>query len=331
MFKIFITFFIIILCAFGCGRSAPEVVLYTSVDEPYVRPIVDAFTRQTGIAVRVVTDTEATKSVGLAERLRAEQNNPRADVWWGNEPFHTVRLADEGLFAPYASPAADDIPNQYKDMQYRWTGVGLRVRVMAVASSVASNITGLNDLTLPVYKSKICMARPVVGTTAGHVTSIYIQLGTQKADQFFKALADNDIKLLGGNSEVVQQVAAGNFLIGLTDNDDVSAAQTTGGALSDDLIMVIPDQTQTGTLALPTTVALVHRKTISPDARRLIDWLLSASVEQQLIDARFAFTSVRAHNQLNKTIQIMPVDYTAIARQMPEAVIRATAILEGRK
>ncbi|HLL87759.1 MAG TPA: hypothetical protein VK324_00495, partial [Tepidisphaeraceae bacterium] len=93
----------------GCSREdASVVVLYTSVDQPVAQPIVDAFTRETGIKVELRTDTEATKSVGLAERLRAEKASPKADVWWGNEVFHTINLADAGLLEPYDPPTARD-------------------------------------------------------------------------------------------------------------------------------------------------------------------------------------------------------------------------------
>src|SRR6476660_8785582 len=90
-----------------------RVVLYTSVDEPYARPIVREFEKRTGIEVVLKTDTEASKSVGLAERVRAEKDNPQADVWWSNEPFHTVALGREGLLVPYKSPSAGDVDAMY--------------------------------------------------------------------------------------------------------------------------------------------------------------------------------------------------------------------------
>jgi iron(III) transport system substrate-binding protein len=115
------------LCLPSCNddtSSRSEVVIYTSVDQPIARPILGEFERQTGVRVVLVTDTEATKSVGLAERLRAEKGNVQADVWWGNEPFHTINLANEGLLAPYESPAAKDVPARFKDANHRWASVG---------------------------------------------------------------------------------------------------------------------------------------------------------------------------------------------------------------
>src|SRR4051794_33684368 len=89
--------------------NPPTVVLYTSVDEPVARPILDLFTKRTGIVVQLQTDAEKNKSVGLARRVEAERGDPRADVWWGNEVFHTINLAAGGLLEPYDPPTAKDV------------------------------------------------------------------------------------------------------------------------------------------------------------------------------------------------------------------------------
>src|SRR5437867_7809916 len=120
----------------GCDRSASqkEVVLYTSIDEPVARPILDEFTKKTGIKVVLKTDSEASKTAGLVETLRAEKANPRADVFWNDEPFHTINLAEEGVLAAYESPAAKETLPQYQDAKHRWGANGLRMRMIAMAS-----------------------------------------------------------------------------------------------------------------------------------------------------------------------------------------------------
>src|SRR4051794_19122444 len=106
---------LLILLASARVFAAETVVLYTSVDEPYVRPIVQRFEKQTGIRVTLVTDAESSKTAGLAEKLSAEKDNPRADVYWGNENFHSINLAESGLFAPYRSEASKSIPDRWRD------------------------------------------------------------------------------------------------------------------------------------------------------------------------------------------------------------------------
>jgi iron(III) transport system substrate-binding protein len=320
------------LCAFlsGCGNSdAPgkEVVLYTSVDQPIAASIVKEFEQKTGVHVVLVTDAEATKSVGLAERIRAEKANPQADVFWGNEPFHTISLASESMLQPYESPVAKDIPNQFKDSEHRWASNGLRARVFAVATESEFFPNGIEDLLKPEVKGRVGIARPTAGTTGGHVAALYVLWGDERAAKFFRALRDNDVKMLGGNSVVAQQVGSGNLLLGLTDNDDCAAAVEGGGKLT----QVVPDQGDNGvgTLMVPTTIGLVAGAKHADAAKQLIDFLLSADVEGKMIDQKFVGWSVR--DVAAEKVKAMDVDLREVAKAMPRAVREATAILEGRE
>src|SRR5882762_7625747 len=78
----------------GCSRTATrEVVVYTSQDREYAEPIFQEFTRRSGIKVRALYDSEAAKTVGLANRLLAEKSRPQCDVFWNNEELRTWQLA----------------------------------------------------------------------------------------------------------------------------------------------------------------------------------------------------------------------------------------------
>ena len=308
----------------GCGREDAETVtLYTAVDQPYAAPIIKAFEAKTGIKVRLVTDAEATKSVGLAERVRAERDNPQCDVFWSNEPFHTINLANEGLLEAYTSPSAADVPQQFKDPQSRWCGNALRARVIGVHGDVAAKT--LEDLAKSELKDKVAMAKPTAGTTGGHVAALYVLWGDEKAKDFFTRLRGNGIKLLGGNAKVADAAGQGTVLAGLTDNDDVQASKKNGGRIES----VLPDQESFGTLMVPTTVGLVVRKDRPAAAQKLVDHLLSAETEQKLIDAGFAGWSIRGLGASN--VKAMQVDYGKVAEMMPRAVREATSILEGRE
>ena len=314
----------------GCGKTtgaAADVVLYTSVDEPAARPVVDAFEKQTGLKVRLVADTEANKSVGLAERLRAERNRPQADVWWGNEPFLTVALADEGLLQPYQPPTAADVRPHFADAQHRWTGNGLRARVLVAgeASEKAKAAKGLGDLLDPALKGRVVIARPTAGTTGSHVAALYVLWGQAKADDFFTKLHANGVAVVAGNSLAAQQVGSGNYALGLTDNDDVNNAREA----KLDAGAILPDQGEgeTGTLTLPTTIGLVAGRPDSAAAKKLVDFLASKEAERILLDEQYVAYSVRD----DRTVRSMDVDYKSVADALPEAVRRATALLEGNR
>ena len=312
----------------GCGKRA-DVVLYTSVDREIAEPIIREFERRTGLIVELHTDTEATRTAGLAERLAAEKSRPQADVWWGNEMFHTIRLAESDVLTPYESPSAGRIASQYKDAKNRWAGNGLRIRMIAVTTSssgsAADTIQSIEDLKRPELKGRICMARPTAGTTGTQMAALYTIWGPKKTEEFLRALKDNGLKLVGGNSNVVEYVGQGQMWAGLTDNDDVSSALREGGKLKG----IIPDQQPgaIGTLTIPTTVALV-RGGPHPDAgKKLIDYLLSEEVEKKLLEANFARASV---STTNAGPRAMKVDYAEAAKNLPAAVEMAMRVLEGK-
>src|SRR4051812_42542975 len=101
--------------ALSCEEPSNVVVLYTSVDEPVAREIIKRFRLGTGLKIERVTDAEGPRPAGLAWKVLAEKAHPRADVYWGNEPFHTIELGEAGAFEPYAPATAKDLPERFRD------------------------------------------------------------------------------------------------------------------------------------------------------------------------------------------------------------------------
>lgn len=106
----FLAFLLIlsILTFSGCkGKDQQQqVVIYTSLDKVFSQPILEAFEKQTGIKVLDVYDSEATKTTGLVNRLIAEKDAPKADVFWNSETGRTIVLKNKGVLAKYISPSA---------------------------------------------------------------------------------------------------------------------------------------------------------------------------------------------------------------------------------
>lgn len=307
------------------GSKSEQVILYTAVDEPAARPIIQEFERQSGISVILRTDAESTKTAGLAERLEAEKQNPQADVWWSNEPFHTINLAEQKVLAPYSSASTKSIAADFKDKDNLWAGTSLRVRVLAVSNKCPISAHSIYDLANPALKGKVCLSRPIAGTAKGHMAVLYTTLGRENFEKYLTSLKDNQIRLVGGNSIVAELVGSGQMLLGLTDNDDVDAAAREGGKLE----AVLPDQgaSEMGALGIPCTAALVAGAPHQANARKLIDYLLSQTVEYQLIDRHFARYSVI---NPSANVKFMKADYAQAAANMKDAVELALKILEGR-
>jgi len=289
---------------------ADEVVLYSSVDPEFLKPVVDAYEKATpGVRVLVVGDTEATKTTGLVQRLIAERARPRCDVWWSSEALGTAELAKAGLLEAYVSPAAKDWPVKFRDSQKFWYGLALRARVVVynrerVAAPDAP--ATLADLLHERYKGRVGMARPRFGTTRTHVAAIASELGEPALRELLTRLKSHGVRLFDGNASVVRACAGGEILAGLTDTDDVyagkrnawpvemsfgvstgSAPEPTGGAA------LLTRLRTLGPLVIPNTVALVRAGPNPAAGKRLIDHMLGGAVERALAKSESRNTPVR--------------------------------------
>jgi len=274
------------LAAVGCsGGTGPEVVVYTAHDDVYSRPILDGLEAATGITVRAAYDTEAAKTTGLVTRLVAEQERPRADVFWNNEIAQTMKLEAAGVLAPYDSPAAEPIPALYKDEAGYWTGFAARARVIIYNTELMETPpAGLSDFLDPQYRGQASIALPLFGTTATHAAALYAAWGDEKAQAWFEGLLENEVAVLAGNATVRDEVGRGTYLFGLTDTDDANSGKLDGLPVD----WVYPDQGDDGlgTLLIPNTVALVAGGPNPEAGKQLIDYLLSAEVEGALAASR---------------------------------------------
>jgi iron(III) transport system substrate-binding protein len=63
-------------------------------------------------------------------RLIAEKERPRADVFWSGDPVRAAILKERGVAAPYHPPQAEGLPEQFSDPEGFWTGFSARARVL---------------------------------------------------------------------------------------------------------------------------------------------------------------------------------------------------------
>ena len=306
-------------------------MLYTSADQEFAQRIVARFTESTGIRVAARYDTEATKTLGLVRKLRHEAGRPQADVFWSSEIFETIRLADEGLLAAYESETLADWPEQLRDQQGRWYGFALRGRVIGYNRNRVAAVdvpTSIEDLLQLRWKGRLVMARPQFGTTRGHVAAMLVHYGPKRYRVIIDGLKANQIRLASGNSTAVRMVAEGRADICLTDTDDVWVAQRNNWPVD----LVYPRHGKSGTLLIPNTVALIKNGPHPGPAAQLLEYLLSADVEEMLALSDSHNLPIRDHLAAKFSQYAvndpMTVDYAQVASALKDAVRIAAKALE---
>jgi iron(III) transport system substrate-binding protein len=302
------------------------VVVYTSVDEVFARPVAESFTRETGIEVRLVPDTEETKSTGLLNRLIAEKERPQADVFWSGDPVRAAVLKARGVSTAYRSPRVDGLPGEFADPEGHWTGFSARARVLIYNKSLVpegQEPRSAMDLVDPRFKDKACIANPLFGTTSMHAAALFAVLGDEKAKAFFEGFRGNGGKMLSSNGEVRRRVADGEFAVGITDTDDANVARLEKKPIG----VVYPDQDGMGILIVPNCAVLVARGPNPEAGRAFIDYLLRPETEEALARSEAAQMPLRKGATVPEGVtpverlKTMTVDYGKLAARLEELTV----------
>jgi len=319
----------------SCGPG-PDLVVYVAHDQVHSEPLIRRFEAETGLRVRAEYDIEASKTVGLVNRIRQERGRPRCDVFWNNEFAHTVALAEEGLLLPYDSPSAAEIPTEFRDPEGLWTGFAARARVFIVNTELVDPVAmgairTLDDLFDERWAGRVGMARPLTGTTLTHAAVLFDVWGEERALAWLReAKRRNDegsLNLLSGNGHVMRQVRDGAMAFGLTDTDDFNVARLSGAPVAAVYpTHAVPDGDGSGgkgTLLIPNTVAILADAPHPEAARRFVDWLLAPEVEAELARSRAAQIPVRASVPRPDHVRgaeggFLEVDYREVGRRLVE-------------
>jgi iron(III) transport system substrate-binding protein len=321
-------------------REGDCVVFFTHVHSLYnggkpdgfrvLKLVVDRLNRHYGDKLQWTTGEEICRHFARLEktprtlnRLIAEKARPRCDVFWSGDPIRAAVLKAKGVSAPYTSPQAADLPQQYSDPEGHWTGFSCRARVIIYNRDLVpqgQEPKSVLDLADERFKDKACLANPLFGTTSMHAAALFAKLGDDEAREFFEGFAANRGKILSSNGEVRRRVAAGEFAIGLTDTDDFNVARQEGKPVG----VVYPDGEGMGTVIVPNCAVLIAGGPNSANGQRFIDYLLTPAVEQSLAECEAAQMPVRsgvpvpAHVVTLDKLQPLELDYSQLGARLDE-------------
>ena len=306
------------------ASAAPEVVVYTSVDDVFARPIAEQFTKKTGIQVRLVPDTEETKSTGLLNRLVAEKSRPQADVFWSGDPGRAEVLKIKGVATVYQSSNAADLPKEYSDREGYWTGFSARVRVILYNTTLIAKDQAPKSIfdlaNSPALRGKVCIANPLFGTTSMQAAALFVALGDEQARDYFEGLLRNGVKMVSSNGEVRRRVGEGDCAAGIADSDDANEVVKDKKPVG----IVYPDENGIGTLIVPNAIVLIAHAPNPENGKKFIDFLLTPETERALAESDAAqiplLPNVSTPPQLRAlgALHPMHVDYGKLALKLDD-------------
>ncbi len=242
--------------------------------------IAEAFEKASGIKLKYLNMS----SGEVLTRLRAEKQNPGADVWFGGGSDAFIQAAKEGLTAPYVSPNAASVDKAFKDDKGFWTGVSLVVVGFSVNTDrlKEKNLPvpeSWVDLASPKYKDEVLASNPNTSGTAYTTVSGILQIfGEKDGWAFLEKLYGNIPFLTKSGSAPGKKAMAGEFAVGISPDPHNLPLRNPNAPLK----AVFPKD---GVLAWPSPVALVAGCKHPENAKKFINWALSPEGQKVLMEA----------------------------------------------
>ncbi|MBL4927530.1 Fe(3+) ABC transporter substrate-binding protein [Fuscibacter oryzae] len=144
----------LILATTALPVLADEVNIYSHRQPELIQPLLDAFTKETGIAVNV-----AFVDKGMAERLVAEGARSPADLVLTVDIARVEEVVKAGVIQPVDSEVLKaDIPAAFRDKNDQWFALTTRARIVYASKERVKDgeVTTYEDLANPKWKGRIC-------------------------------------------------------------------------------------------------------------------------------------------------------------------------------
>ncbi len=272
------------LMAFGLALPSPavlaaagEVNLYSYRQPFLIQPLLDEFTRRSGIKVRVVFAKK-----GMLERIKAEGANSPADAVLSADIGRLADMVDAGVLASVRSAVLDkNIPPQYRHPDGLWFGLTARARILFVSKERVKKgeVTSYEDLADPKLKGRVCIRSGKNLYNISLLASIITHEGKEKAEKWLRGVKANLARRPQGNDraqvravyEGVCDVSIGNtYYMGKMQTNDKKPEQKKWAAAVN---IVFPDQQGRGAHMNISGAAVLKGSKRKQAAIRLIEFL----------------------------------------------------------
>lgn len=197
---------------------AESVTLYSARNEQLLKPLLDAFTKETGVEVKLLTDKEGP----LLERLRAEAQNTSADALITVDAGNLWQASKMGLLKPIKSTVLNDnIPAHLRDPRGEWYGLSVRARTIFFNKNKvkATDLSSYEDLSSAKWKGKLCLRTSKKVYNQSLVGMMIAQYGEPKTEKIVRGWVDNlATDVFQDDTAMLKAIAAGQCDVGIANS-----------------------------------------------------------------------------------------------------------------
>ncbi|WP_405052081.1 Fe(3+) ABC transporter substrate-binding protein [Sinorhizobium sp. 8-89] len=269
-----------------------EVNIYSYRQPDLIQPLLDAFTKETGITTNVLFLDK-----GLVERIQAEGANSPADVILTVDISRLTEAKDAGITQPVTNETINkDIPAHFRDPEGNWFGLTTRGRVVyASKERVAENDITYEELADPKWKGKICTRDGQHSYNVGLFASMVAHHGEAEAEKWLTGLRNNLAKKPdGGDRDQAKAILAGecdlalgnSYYVGLMMTNEKEPEQKEWAAA---IKVLFPNSKNRGTHVNISGMALAKNSPNKDNAIKLMEFLSEGEAQKIYAEQVFEY------------------------------------------
>ncbi|MFZ7130616.1 ABC transporter substrate-binding protein [Avibacterium avium] len=261
------------------AQAEGRLTIYCSVQSSTCEKITQAFSKKYNVQTQFVRNsTGATLS-----KLKAEQNNPQADVWYGGTIELHHQAADLGLLSPYRSPKQAETMPQFKallDKKGEFTSIlymlvlGFGVNTEKFAElGIKEYPKCWKDLLDPRLKGQIQIPDPQLsGTTYTAIVTLIELLGEEKAFEYLKQL-DANVSQYMKSAQVTSNLSRGESAVSVGFVHSYATEKENGAPVE----AILPCEGDSYSLG---GLSIIKGARNLDNAKLFVDWALSKEAQE---------------------------------------------------
>lgn len=275
-----------------------DINVYTSRKEHLVKPVFDAFEKETKIKVRYLVD----KEMPLIKKIESEANEPKADILITVDAGNLWFAAQKGILQPFDSKEIQkNIPAHLRDPGNRWFGYSVRARTLVYRKKTVNpkDLSTYEALSQKQWKDRVCLRTSKKVYNKSLVAMMMSEHGAKKTESvvsgWVKNLATNPFS---NDTRLIEAVAAGQCDVGIVNSYYYGRLLKKKPDLPVGIFW--PNQKSNGVHVNVSGAGLVKNAPHAEDAKKFLVWLSGKK-------AQAIFANINLEYPANPQVKVDPI------------------------
>lgn len=271
----------------GRMPEATTVVVYSARNEQLIKPLFDAYSKETGVEVKFVTGKEGP----LLERLQAEGDKTPADMLITVDAGNLWQAAERGVLAKVNPKVLEEnIPTHLRDPDGQWYGLSVRARTIVYNTKKVkpADLSTYEDLGNPKWKGRLCLRSSKKVYNQSLVAMMISHYGEPKTEAIVKSWIPNlATDVFSDDENLLDAMAAGQCDVGIVNSYYFGRLKKKHPEAPIGIFW--PNQNENG-VHVNISGAGITRHAKHPEAAlKLLEWLSSDKAQNLFADSNMEF------------------------------------------